>query len=62
MLSRAQIANQNGQDSVKVVEVAEEKITDILKNKNVVKAYQKHIKDFADGFLYETKTKTIFGE
>ena len=62
MLSRSQIANQNGQDSVKVVEVAEEKITDILKNKNVVQAYQKHIKDFADGFLYETKTKTIFGE
>jgi len=62
MLSRAQIAIQNGHNSVKCVEVVEEKIANILKNKNVVQAYQKHIKDFADGFLYETKTKTIFGE
>ncbi len=55
-------AKYNFTENVTLVDVAESKLKNIIKQKDIKKAYVKHIKEIRDEMEKEIKETAIYGE
>lgn len=61
-LSRAQVAKKYNRPNIGVVDVAQNKLRDILNTANVEKAYVDLVKDIKEEFSRDLRDKTVYGE
>ncbi len=60
--NRSRLAEKYGRINSHSVDVAQEKLKDILNNANVKKAYSEYVKEFKEEFSRDTDDKAVYGE